>query len=219
VGSTDRLGEKSSRAQPRTIHSFLDDYQNSTLENRGKWRHFPLTVFPVRGAIIKAIWRNDMPIIWDSKLDTGIDVIDHQHKRIVDYINDLEIAKLKGDKKMVTDVIEQLIDYTQSHFGFEESMMEEAGYKFVKPHKKVHELFIKRVTEFTMRAAKGEDIADELHSMLAKWLLNHIANEDRDYSDTVKNMVGTEAAHHETNAAIPAARTGFISGLLGRFFR
>ena len=40
-----------------------------------------------------------MPIIWDSKLDTGIDVIDHQHKRIVDYINDLEIAKLKGDKK------------------------------------------------------------------------------------------------------------------------
>ena len=42
----------------------------------------------------------------------------------------------------------------------------------------MHELFIKRVTEFTMRAAKGEDIADELHSMLAKWLINHIASED-----------------------------------------
>ena len=92
-----------------------------------------------------------MPIIWESKLDTGIDVIDHQHRRIVDYINDLEIAKAMGDKKKVTDVIEQLIDYTQSHFGFEESMMEEAGYKFLKPHKKVHELFIKRVTDFTMR--------------------------------------------------------------------
>jgi hemerythrin len=160
-----------------------------------------------------------MPITWDSRLDTGIDVIDAQHKRIVDYINDLEIAKIKGDKVLTMEVIEQLIDYTQSHFGFEESMLEEAGYKFLKPHKKVHELFIKRVTEFTMRAAKGEDIADELHSMLAKWLLNHIANEDRDYSDTVKNMVGTEAAHHENNAAMPAARSGFISGLLGRFFR
>lgn len=160
-----------------------------------------------------------MPITWDSRLDTGIDVIDAQHKRIVDYINDLEIAKIKGDKALTMEVIEQLIDYTQSHFGFEESMLEEAGYKFLKPHKKVHELFIKRVTEFTMRAAKGEDIADELHSMLAKWLLNHIANEDRDYSDTVKNMVGAEAAHHESDAAIPAARPGFISGLLGRFFR
>ena len=160
-----------------------------------------------------------MPIIWDKKLETGIEVIDAQHQRIVEYINDLEIAKMKLDKKMVNDIIEQLIDYTQSHFGFEEEMLEEAGYKFLKPHKKVHELFIKRVTEFTMRAAKGEDIADELHSMLAKWLLNHIANEDRDYSETVKNMVGSEAAHHETNAAIPAARAGFISGLLGRFFR
>ena len=39
-----------------------------------------------------------MPIIWESKLDTGIDVIDHQHRRIVDYINDLEIAKAMGDK-------------------------------------------------------------------------------------------------------------------------
>jgi hemerythrin len=168
---------------------------------------------------ILTIWRTAMPIIWESKLDTGIDVIDHQHRRIVDYINDLEIAKAMGDKKKVTDVIEQLIDYTQSHFGFEESMMEEAGYKFLKPHKKVHELFIKRVTDFTMRAAKGEDIADELHSMLAKWLINHIASEDRDYSDTVKSMVGAEAAHHEVATQRNAARPGFISGLLGRFFR
>ena len=46
-----------------------------------------------------------MPIVWDSRLDTGIDVIDSQHKRIVDYINDLEIAKMKADKRLVTDVI------------------------------------------------------------------------------------------------------------------
>ena len=131
-----------------------------------------------------------MPILWDSKLDTGIDVIDAQHKRIVEYINDLEIAKMKLDKKMVNDIIEQLIDYTQSHFGFEEEMLEEAGYKFLKPHKKVHELFIRRVTDFTLRSARGEDIVVELHSMLSKWLLNHIANEDRDYADAVKVMLG-----------------------------
>jgi hemerythrin len=97
-------------------------------------------------------------------------------------------------------------------------MLEEAGYKFLKPHKKVHELFIKRVTEFTVRAAKGENIADELHSMLTKWLLNHIANEDRDYAEAVKAMVsnGQEAP---AAAAAKATSQGFISGLLGRFFR
>ena len=43
-----------------------------------------------------------MPIVWDSKLDTGIEVIDSQHRRIVGYINDLEVAKTKGDKALVT---------------------------------------------------------------------------------------------------------------------
>lgn len=159
-----------------------------------------------------------MPIVWDQRLDTGIEVIDAQHRRIVEYINDLEVAKLQHDKRLVTDVIEQLIDYTQSHFGFEESMLEEAGYKFLKPHRKVHELFIKRVTEFTMRAAKGEEIADELHSMLTKWLLNHIANEDRDYAVVVKQMVGEPKDDPAAKDAKPVSH-GFISGLLGRFFR
>ncbi len=160
-----------------------------------------------------------MPIVWDCRLDTGIDVIDAQHKRIVDYINDLEVAKMKLDKRLVTDVIEQLIDYTQSHFGFEESMLEEAGYKFLKPHKKVHELFIKRVTEFTVRAAKGEDIADELHSMLSKWLLNHIANEDHDYAEVVKQMVNSDAPASAVALPAVASNRGFVSGLLSRFFR
>lgn len=159
-----------------------------------------------------------MPIIWDSKLDTGIEVIDAQHRRIVEYINDLEIAKMTLDKRRVNDVIEQLIDYTQSHFGFEEEMLEEAGYKFLKPHKKVHELFIRRVTDFTMRSAKGEDIADELHSMLSKWLLNHIANEDRDYANSVKQMVGEPKGNVAATDGKQVSQ-GFMSGLLGRFFR
>ena len=28
-----------------------------------------------------------MAIVWSTELDTGIDVIDQQHRRIVDYIN------------------------------------------------------------------------------------------------------------------------------------
>lgn len=160
-----------------------------------------------------------MPIIWDKKLETGIEVIDAQHQRIVEYINDLEIAKMKLDKKMVNEIIEQLIDYTQSHFGFEEEMLEEAGYKFLKPHKKVHELFIRRVTDITMRAAKGEDIVDELHMMLSKWLINHISNEDRDYADAVKQMTGVDHGPAAVATIEKPPSPGFLSGLLGRFFR
>ncbi|GAB4173460.1 MAG: hypothetical protein OHK0026_12260 [Rhodocyclaceae bacterium] len=94
-----------------------------------------------------------MPISWNARLDTGSAVIDEQHKRIVDYINQLEAARLSADKRLVGEVIEETVDYTQSHFGFEEAMMEEAGYRFLKPHRKVHELFIRRVGAFTVRAA------------------------------------------------------------------
>ncbi len=159
-----------------------------------------------------------MSITWDPKLDTGIDVIDAQHRRLVGYVNDLEVAKGRGDKALVGEVIEQLVDYTLSHFSFEEAMMEEAGYKFLKPHQKVHELFVKRVTSFTMRAAKGEDVIDELHSMLTTWLINHIASEDRDYANTVQNMVADKEAGH-AHPAQAGQRHGFISGLVGRFFR
>lgn len=158
-----------------------------------------------------------MHIEWDSKLDTGIAVIDAQHKRIVDYINELEAAKVIGDRRRANEVIEQLIDYTESHFGFEEAMMEEAGYKFLKPHKKVHELFIRRVTEITLRSAKGEDILEELQSVLSKWLLNHIASEDRDYAPVVLASTGTKPLAAVT-ADLPSASGGFFSGLVKRLF-
>jgi hemerythrin len=154
-----------------------------------------------------------MPIIWNDTLNTGIGVIDSQHRRIVAYINALEEARLANDRTRVGSVIEQLIDYTQSHFGFEESLMEEAGYRFLKPHQKVHELFIRRVNGFTVRAAKGEDVAAELHSMLSTWLLNHIAHEDRDYAAAVKRMTEDDEKRHPVPVLQEKRR-----GLLRRFF-
>ena len=64
-----------------------------------------------------------MPIIWNDTLNTGISVIDSQHRRIVAYINALEEARSAKDRAQVGQIIEQLVDYTQSHFGFEESLM------------------------------------------------------------------------------------------------
>ncbi|MES9843526.1 MAG: bacteriohemerythrin [Candidatus Sedimenticola sp. PURPLELP] len=142
---------------------------------------------------------------WSSSLDTGVDVIDEQHKRIVQYINDLYDAQTSGSGN-VAEVIEDLVDYTVSHFAFEESLMEQAGYPFLEPHKKVHALFIKKVTVFVERFKAGEDVAGELLSMLQRWLVNHIRNEDGDYSEIVQaNM-----------KKIKRANSG---GFLSRFFK
>ena len=140
-----------------------------------------------------------MPINWNPELDTGIDVIDQQHRRIVDYINALEAANGDHDRRAVGGILDDLVDYTMSHFAFEESLQEEAGYAFCKAHKRVHELFVRRVNEYVERHRLGDDIGRELHALLASWLVHHIKRDDADYVGAVKtNMIGIVAEKQQT---------------------
>ena len=141
-----------------------------------------------------------MAIKWSKDLNTGIDVIDKQHMRIVDYINDLEAAHARQDREAAGRVLNELVDYTVSHFAFEESLQAEAGYQYCKPHKKVHELFTRRVAEYQERFKAGDDVVAELHQMLSAWLINHIKRDDADYVAAVKsNMLGIIAEKEKKN--------------------
>jgi hemerythrin len=146
---------------------------------------------------------------WSIELDTGIDVIDKQHRRIVDYINQLHDARTSGHtREDVGNVIDELIDYTLSHFAFEESMQEESNYPFYKAHKKVHDLFTKRVGDFRTRFVMGEDVAEELNHLLVTWLFNHIKRDDADYVGAVKENM-------QLHDAFVAKKKGFFGRLFG----
>jgi hemerythrin len=129
-------------------------------------------------------------IQWSDDLNTNISVIDSQHKRIVSYINNLEDVKDKNDRAVEEQVLNELVDYTLSHFAFEESLMEDAGYGFINGHKRVHQLFVKRVSDFMQRFKLGEDITEELLTVLKAWLINHIKSDDNDYAAIVRKNLG-----------------------------
>ncbi|MCW8830534.1 MAG: bacteriohemerythrin [Gammaproteobacteria bacterium] len=118
---------------------------------------------------------------WDDSLNTGITAIDAQHKQILDFINKLHIAAIKGDRDIVANVLTDLINYTISHFDFEEKLQQKHGYPLASAHKKVHDNFVAHVTKYKERHDNGEDIAQSLSGELVTWLCNHIKNEDRDY--------------------------------------
>ena len=147
---------------------------------------------------------------WTSDLDTGIAEIDNQHRRIVDYINRLNELRHTHDRAGLSDVIGEMVDYTMSHFAFEEELMEEAGYPFCAAHKRVHEVFIKRVSEYRMRFQAGEDISDELRTMLSRWLFNHIRGDDQAYAEQVKAHLNQFAREHQGG--------GWLGRTLKRFF-
>ena len=52
---------------------------------------------------------------WSEKFNIGIDVIDNQHRQILDYINTLEQIRATGAREQIKEVLDDLIDYTQSH--------------------------------------------------------------------------------------------------------
>jgi hemerythrin len=147
---------------------------------------------------------------WSSDLDTGIDIIDKQHRRIVDYLNELNSANGTGDQAVINHVLGELVDYTLTHFAFEEELQEKAGYPFLKAHKRVHEIFTKRIAEFQKRAAIGENVAPELLSMLRIWLVNHIKGDDADYAPSVKKALNLESTVDNTG--------GWLGSALKKFF-
>lgn len=147
-------------------------------------------------------------MFWSKDLDTGFAVIDNQHRRIVDYINDLYDARTSGHKREdIAKVIDELVDYTLSHFTFEESMQEEAHYPFLKAHKKVHDLFAKRVAEYRERFKMGEDVSEELNNLLVTWLFNHIKRDDADYVESLKRNISQDE--------FVERKKGFFSRLFG----
>lgn len=100
-------------------------------------------------------------------------------------INHLHITQKSMERFAVGEVIDELVDYTLSHFAFEEELMEEAGYPFSAAHKRVHEVFASAYPN-TGCVSAGEDIVDDYRGMLSRWLFNHIRNDDKAYADSVK---------------------------------
>jgi hemerythrin len=128
---------------------------------------------------------------WAPELELGIPVIDDQNKRIVDYINQLDRARLNGSRDDTEHVLEGLLDYTIRQFTLEEELQQKAGYPFLKAHQRVHEIFMKRIATLRARFQQGENVTGELLSMLTGWLSNHIQGDDREYAESVRKITGS----------------------------
>ena len=128
-------------------------------------------------------------IQWSNELSTGIAVIDSQHKRIIHYINQLEDARALNEPGLVSEVLVNLTDYTLSHFAFEESLMEDAGYVAAAIHAKTHDSFRDKINAYNERHNAGENVTEELSKLLNVWLIEHIANDDSSYTSCVLKSI------------------------------
>lgn len=144
-------------------------------------------------------------ISWTADFETGIDIIDEQHKRIFDYLKEIDEAISSKSTAQIEHVIKSLIDYAISHNTFEESLMKKAGYPMLEAHHDVHERFKERAHSYRDRFGSGEDpirLAREVRSDIGLWLTNHIKRDDKHYVNYVKRDL----------------EGGFVARMLGKFF-
>lgn len=122
---------------------------------------------------------------WDDKYSVGIESIDKQHKRLIDLINQLKTAvDYSTDEEFERSALTALVDYTKTHFTYEEELMEKYGYPDYESHQAEHQKMIREVEKVLKEYEEDHDRAME-HALafLKSWLINHINGTDKQYSD------------------------------------
>lgn len=123
-----------------------------------------------------------MPAIsWTDDILIHVDIIDKQHKKLLELLNALYDAMNRGeDKEALVPTIAAMADYTFYHFMTEENLFERFEYPEAVSHKKEHRYFAKQVTEFQNRFDRGETIlSEDILLFLKSWINNHVKISDQ----------------------------------------
>ena len=129
-----------------------------------------------------------MSFKWKDRYNLNIDEIDRQHMKL------FEIGLRAYDLAMTDDsydhydeivaILNELLDYTEYHFDYEEKLMESYGYTGYNAQKQEHGFFVGKI-----RAMVSKDIdsdqqkaVTEVIDFLSEWISNHILLSDRKYA-------------------------------------
>lgn len=128
-------------------------------------------------------------ITFDSRIMLGIDTIDNQHRKLVDLINRLHKSmKLRQSRSISAGILDELVEYTVTHFTFEENLMKKLGYSESEDHFQKHKELVSKVNDFRNRFSQGNaTLSMDLMDFLKEWLVVHIHVTDRSYVEFFKS--------------------------------
>lgn len=120
-------------------------------------------------------------LTWNNLFSVGVKEIDNQHKKLVAIANRLNDAMKDGvGKDVLATILADLLAYTESHFAFEERLMDQYNYPLSPQHKAEHRELVKTVGEFSRQLEKGEaELTSGVMNFLRDWLSRHIMNSDK----------------------------------------
>lgn len=123
-------------------------------------------------------------IQWNAELETGIEAMDEQHRRLIEIYNELYAAMMRGKAhKHMHETLDALISYTELHFQAEEAYMESVGFEDRERHAVEHRQLLDKVKLFQRKLALDQErITKPVMKFLEFWLRSHIQGKDMEYA-------------------------------------
>lgn len=125
---------------------------------------------------------------WTDELETGVELIDSQHKSIFKKAHEIFELGVDFDKKELKKMIGFLMGYTNNHFTDEENLMVDYEYKDLLEHRRQHNYFVEEIYKIYLRSTEkiDEKLLNDLKDLVTKWLREHINVHDKKFVDAIR---------------------------------
>ena len=127
-----------------------------------------------------------MGITWCKDLETGVPLVDAQHRELIRRVNAyLDAAREGRADASLAGTFRFLERYVATHFAAEEALMREHRYPGLDGHVAAHHALQARLAELGEHIAEGEPALLTLlrmNQLLSGWLTSHILHHDKRFT-------------------------------------
>jgi len=130
---------------------------------------------------------------WNENFETGIAIIDEQHRKLVELLNKLagHLAYEAG-KLELNQVFDEMTEYTLIHFKTEEGIWRShlSDDELSIEHERTHQDFVNEIVALRGKqdSLATEQVIDEIVVFLTHWLAFHILEADKNMAKIVLSM-------------------------------
>ncbi|GLH71188.1 hemerythrin [Geothrix rubra] len=121
-----------------------------------------------------------MDVVWSTRYNTGIQLIDEQHKELFSTVNELRTSVQAGaDRQVIEHLLDSLLRASARHFASEERFMGEHGYPDLAQHVAEHAAMLTSLKELQAKFLESHhSMAMMVPTFMEGWFKHHISDGD-----------------------------------------
>lgn len=119
-------------------------------------------------------------IEWKKEYSVGVAAVDHEHRELIEQINELyQLTQTGADHDRVVVALGEIYAQIAAHFALEEKMMRDARYGAMPEHKSDHESLLDQLRDIMDKVEDdGSYDRERLSRDLERWFTEHFRTHD-----------------------------------------